>query len=231
VEGFCAFGNATRSLSNLVIGIGRGRIRAEGRSVDPHLQEEIAGHLAFLIEENLRAGMSPAEARRQAALKLDSAVAIREDHHAEQSQSLQTTPNDFLALFEICLRTLRPSHTGFQEMSPKTLISSVLDFLTRCRLPVTDPAARFNEVLHFPDVARPTDATPARTHSGEVRHLRRHARMYRGRVARVVDHMVDRAVIAERHGDHVVEPYRSLVRRLDCAGQHYVRINKDAVHA
>jgi hypothetical protein len=61
---------------------------ATGRSVDPHLQEEIAGHLAFLIEENLRAGMSPAEARRQAALKLGSAVAIREDHHAEQSLPL-----------------------------------------------------------------------------------------------------------------------------------------------
>ncbi len=61
---------------------------ATGRSVDPHLQEEIAGHLAFLTEENLRAGMSPTEARRQAALKLGSAVAIREDHHAEQSLPL-----------------------------------------------------------------------------------------------------------------------------------------------
>jgi predicted permease len=49
------------------------------------LQEEIAGHLAFQTEENLRAGMSSAEARRQAALKLGSAEAIREQHHAEQS--------------------------------------------------------------------------------------------------------------------------------------------------
>jgi hypothetical protein len=61
---------------------------ATGRSVDPHLQEEIDGHLAFLTEENLRAGMSRAEARRQAALQLGSAVAIREDHHAEQSLPL-----------------------------------------------------------------------------------------------------------------------------------------------
>jgi putative ABC transport system permease protein len=61
---------------------------ATGRSVDPHLQEEIDGHLAFLTEENLRAGMSPAEARRQAALQLGSAVGIREDHHAEQSLPL-----------------------------------------------------------------------------------------------------------------------------------------------
>jgi hypothetical protein len=39
------------------------------RSADQRLQDEIAEHLAFQTEENLRAGMSPAEARRQAALK------------------------------------------------------------------------------------------------------------------------------------------------------------------
>jgi predicted permease len=55
------------------------------RSTDQRLREEIAGHLAFQTEENLRAGMSPAEARRQARLKLGAAEAIREDHHAEQS--------------------------------------------------------------------------------------------------------------------------------------------------
>jgi predicted permease len=58
------------------------------RSTDQRLREEIAGHLAFQTEENLRAGMSPAEARRQAALKLGAAEAIREDHHAEQSLPL-----------------------------------------------------------------------------------------------------------------------------------------------
>ena len=39
---------------------------ATGRSADQRLQDEIAEHLAFQTEENLRAGMSPAEARRQA---------------------------------------------------------------------------------------------------------------------------------------------------------------------
>jgi MacB-like periplasmic core domain len=61
---------------------------ATGRSADQRLREEIAEHLAFQTEENLRAGMSPAEARRQAALKLGSAEAIREHHHAEQSLPL-----------------------------------------------------------------------------------------------------------------------------------------------
>src|SRR3984957_10911725 len=55
------------------------------QSADERLQEEIADHLAFQTEENVRAGMPPAEARRQAALKLGSAQAIREGHHAEQS--------------------------------------------------------------------------------------------------------------------------------------------------
>src|SRR5215472_18218797 len=58
---------------------------ATRESADQRLQEEIAEHLAFQTEENLRAGMSPAEARRQAALKLGAAQAIREDHRAEQS--------------------------------------------------------------------------------------------------------------------------------------------------
>jgi predicted permease len=58
---------------------------AAGRRADQRLQEEIAEHLAFQTDENLRRGMSPAEARRQAVLKLGAAAAIREDHHAEHS--------------------------------------------------------------------------------------------------------------------------------------------------
>ncbi|HVH87533.1 MAG TPA: ABC transporter permease [Terriglobales bacterium] len=58
---------------------------ATRQSADQRLQEEIAEHLVLQTEENLRAGMSPTEARRQAAIKLGAAEAIREDHHAEQS--------------------------------------------------------------------------------------------------------------------------------------------------
>ena len=57
-----------------------------------------------------------------------------------------------------------------------------------------------------------------RSRSRKVCHLRRHARMHRGRLACVVDHMADLAVIAQRHGDHVVEPDLRLFRRLDCPG-------------
>jgi predicted permease len=58
---------------------------ATGRSADERLREEIAEHLAFQTEENLRAGMSPAEARRQAVLKLGAPQAIRDSHHDEHS--------------------------------------------------------------------------------------------------------------------------------------------------
>jgi putative ABC transport system permease protein len=61
---------------------------ATRRSADQRLRDEIAEHLAFQTEENLRAGMLPAEARRQAALKVGAAESIREHHHAEQSLPL-----------------------------------------------------------------------------------------------------------------------------------------------
>jgi putative ABC transport system permease protein len=58
---------------------------ATRQSAGQRLQEEIAEHLAFQTEENMRAGMSAAEARREAALKFGAAQTIREHHHAEQS--------------------------------------------------------------------------------------------------------------------------------------------------
>jgi putative ABC transport system permease protein len=52
--------------------------------VDQRLREEMEEHLALQTAENLRAGMPPAEARRQAVLKFGAVEAIREDCHDEQ---------------------------------------------------------------------------------------------------------------------------------------------------
>lgn len=52
-------------------------------SADERLREELAEHLAFQTEENLRAGMSPDRARREAVLKLGAAGSIRERHRDE----------------------------------------------------------------------------------------------------------------------------------------------------
>ena len=54
------------------------------RPIDQRLSEEMAEHLARQTEENLRAGMTPAEARRQAVLKFGAVQAVRENYHAEQ---------------------------------------------------------------------------------------------------------------------------------------------------
>src|SRR5438270_10342969 len=55
------------------------------RSGDRRLREEIESHLAIQTEENIRAGMSPAEARRHAHLRFGPVDSIREDYRAEES--------------------------------------------------------------------------------------------------------------------------------------------------
>jgi len=56
---------------------------ATGRRADQRLREEIEEHLAQQTADNLRAGMSPADARRQAVLKFGAVQAIREEYHSE----------------------------------------------------------------------------------------------------------------------------------------------------
>jgi predicted permease len=55
-----------------------------GRRGDQRLHEEMREHLIRQTEENIRAGMAPAEARRQAVLKFGHIEAIRESYHAEE---------------------------------------------------------------------------------------------------------------------------------------------------
>jgi predicted permease len=55
---------------------------------DRRLREEIEQHLIFQAEENMRAGMTPAEARRQAMLKFGPVQAVRETLHAEEGLPL-----------------------------------------------------------------------------------------------------------------------------------------------
>jgi predicted permease len=57
---------------------------ARGRGQDERLKEEIAEHIALQTAENLRAGLSPIEARRQAMLKFGGVEAMKEDYRAER---------------------------------------------------------------------------------------------------------------------------------------------------
>ena len=54
------------------------------RREDERMREEIEEHLALQTAENLRAGLPPAEARRQAVLKFGAVEAIKEDYRAER---------------------------------------------------------------------------------------------------------------------------------------------------
>src|SRR5579863_9255044 len=115
------------------------------RSVDQRLREEIAEHLAFQTEENVRAGMPPAEARRQATLKLGSAEAIREQHHDEQS--LPLIENLFFDLRYAVRMLLRAPGFSFIAVATMALgvgattaIYSVIDATLLHPLPYPNPA-------------------------------------------------------------------------------------------
>jgi predicted permease len=54
------------------------------RTQDERLKEEIAEHLALQTAENLRAGLSPVEARRHAMLKFGGVEAMKQDYRAER---------------------------------------------------------------------------------------------------------------------------------------------------
>lgn len=52
-----------------------------GHRLDEDFQEELASHLEMLTEENIRRGLPPDEARRQARLRLGGAAQLRETQH------------------------------------------------------------------------------------------------------------------------------------------------------
>ena len=56
---------------------------AARRAQEERLREEIAEHIALQTGENLRAGLSPIEARRQAMLKFGGVEAMKQDYRAE----------------------------------------------------------------------------------------------------------------------------------------------------
>ena len=128
-----------------------------GRRSDQRLHEEMAEHLALQAEENLRAGMSPAEARRQAALKLGAAQAIREHHNAEQGLPLA---ENFLFDLRYAFRMLHRS-PGFSLIAIATIalgvgattaIYSVIDATLLHPLPYPHPSEMVRIEANLPGV-------------------------------------------------------------------------------
>lgn len=92
-----------RALNRFIIRLVNVTSRRRG---DERLREEIESHLTAQIEENVRAGMSTQEARRQARIKFGTVEAVREDCHAEEGLPFAET---LLLDVRYALRVLRKS--------------------------------------------------------------------------------------------------------------------------
>ena len=112
---------------------------------DRRLLEEIEEHLAHQTAENVRAGMTIEEARRQAVLKFGAVGSIRERHHEEQ-----TLPVVENLLFDTCyavrmlLRSPGYSFISIATMAlgvgATTAIYSVIDATLLHPLPYPNPS-------------------------------------------------------------------------------------------
>jgi predicted permease len=130
---------------------------ATRRSADQRLRDEMAEHLALQVEENVRAGMSLTEARRQAAIDFGAAEAIREHHHAEQG--LPFVENLMIDL-QYAFRMLRKS-PGFAFVAIATMalgvgattaIYSVIDATLLHPLPYPHPGELVRIEANLPGV-------------------------------------------------------------------------------
>jgi predicted permease len=83
-------------------------LSAPGRGDEARLQEEVRAHVDRQTDENRRAGMTPAEARRQAVLAFGPVEAIKEQYRDEQHLPLL---DEFVQDVRYGLRLLRRSPT------------------------------------------------------------------------------------------------------------------------
>ena len=130
---------------------------AAGHHDDRRLREEMAEHLAQQRSDNLRAGMSPGEAHRQAVLKFGAAEAIREEYHSEQSLPLiENLLFDLRYAVRMLLRSPGFSFIAITTMAlgigATTAIYSVIDATLLHPLPYPNPSELVRVVDDLPGV-------------------------------------------------------------------------------
>ncbi|MGH9718564.1 MAG: ADOP family duplicated permease [Candidatus Acidiferrales bacterium] len=122
------------------------------RRLDADFQQELAAHLAMLEEENLRRGLTPDEARRQARLRLGAEAPLRETQHDLRGLPwLESVVQDV----RFGLRMLRksPSFTAVAVLTlalgigANTAIFSLVDVVLFRPLPIAKP----EQVLRLTD--------------------------------------------------------------------------------
>ncbi len=118
---------------------------ATGRRGDRRFKEETREHLIQQTEENIRAGMAPAEARRHAILKFGHIEAIRESYHAEEGMpSIESLLQDVRYAARVLLKsrgfTVVASASLALAIGANTTIFSIAKQLLYERLAVPEPA-------------------------------------------------------------------------------------------
>jgi predicted permease len=111
--------------------------------LDHDLDNELESHLYLLVEENIRRGLSPAEARREARLRLGNVTSLREQHRETRGLPfLDTLLQDLRYTFRILRRD-----TGFAlfailivgfGIGASAIVFSVLNTLLLRPLPFKD---------------------------------------------------------------------------------------------